>query len=93
MVRGDPTSDPPRSVNDDRGEGDDAMAMATADARRAFVAAGVVVAVVASGAVPDVMDAVDGWTCCTARLIVRCWPSRTDADTPRVQATENDLPA
>jgi hypothetical protein len=93
-VRGDPTSGPSRSVSDDRGVGDDdAMAMATADARRAFVAAGVVVAVTAGAAVSDVVGAVDGWTCCTARLSVRCWPSRTDADTPRVQATENDLPA
>ena len=88
-MRGDPTSGPSRSVNDDRGVGDDdAMAMATADARRAFVAAGVVVAVAGAGAV----GAVDGWTCCTARLSVRCWPSRTNADTPRVQVTENDLP-
>jgi hypothetical protein len=91
-VRGDPTGGPSRSVNDDRGVGDDAMAVATADARRAFVAPGVV-AVAAGGAVSDVVGAVDGWTCCTARLSVRCWPSRTEADTPRVQATENDLPA
>jgi hypothetical protein len=69
------------------------MAMATADARRAFVAVGVVVAVAAGGAVSDVVGAVDGWTCCTARLSVRCWPSRTAADTPRVHATENGLPA
>jgi hypothetical protein len=87
-MRGDPTSGPSKSVNDDRGVGDDVMAMATADARRAFV-----VAVAAGGAVSDVVGAVDGWTCCTARLSVRCWPSRTDADTPRVQTTENDLPA
>jgi len=92
VVRGDPTSDPSRSVNDDRGVGDDVMAMATADARRVFVAGGVVVAVAAGGVVSDVVGAVEGWTCCTARLIVRCSPSRTDADTPRVQATENDLP-
>jgi hypothetical protein len=71
-MRGDPTSGPSRSVNDDRGVGDDAMAMATADARRAFVAAGVVVAVAAGGAVSDVVDTEDGWTCCTARLSVRC---------------------
>ena len=91
MLRGDPTSGPSRSVNDDRGVGDeDAMAMATADARRAFVAAAVVVAVEAGAAVSGVLD---GWTYCTARLSVRCWPSRTDADTPIVHATENDLPA
>jgi hypothetical protein len=60
VVRGDPTCGPSRSVNDDRGVGEDAMAMATADARRAFVAPGVVVAVAAGGAVSDVVGAVDG---------------------------------
>ena len=70
------------------------MAMATADARREAVAPVVLVAIVdARDPVSGVVRAVDGWTCCTARLSVRCWPSRTDAVTPRVNATQNGLPA
>ena len=71
---GNPISGPSSRINDDRGIEDDAMAMATADARRAFVVVAVVVAVVAACAVSDVVGAVDG--CCTARLSVRRWPSR-----------------
>jgi len=96
-MRGDPTSGPSRSVGDDRGAMDDAMAVATADARRELVAVAVAVPLVAvallgtGGAIfPDV-GPVGGWTCCTARVSVRCWPSRTDADTPRVHTTENGL--
>lgn len=98
-MRGDPTSGPSRSVDDgDRGAIDDAMAVATADARRELVAAAAaavplvdVVWLGAGGAIfPDV-GLVGGWTCCTARVSVRRWPSRTDADTPRVHATENGL--
>jgi len=97
-MRGDATSGPSRSVDDDRGAIDDAMAVATADARRELVAAAAaglpLVAIVwlgTGGAIfPDVGLA-GGWTCCTARVSVRCWPSRTDADTPRVHATENGL--
>lgn len=72
------------------------MAVATADARRELVAAAVAplvaVALLGTGGAifPDV-GLVSGWTCCTARVSVRCWPSRTDADTPRVHATENGL--
>jgi hypothetical protein len=66
------------------GIGDSAMAMATANTRRAFVAA--------HGTVSSVAGAVDGWTHYTARPSMRCWPPRTDAMS-RAQATENDLPA
>jgi hypothetical protein len=95
-MRGDPTSGPSMSVDDDRGAMDDAMAVATADARRELVAVVVIplVAVMLLGTgdaiFPDV-GPVGGWTCCTARVSVRCWPSRTDADTPRVHVTENGL--
>jgi hypothetical protein len=92
--------DPPRAADGARGAMDDAMAVATADARRACVAAvaAVVVVVVVvpgtGGAVfPDGVGLADGgcWTCCTAKVSVRCWPSRTDAATARVHATENGL--
>ncbi len=63
MACGDPTSGPSRSVNDDRDAGDDAMAMATADARRAFVVAAAVVVVAAGDVVPGFVDVVEGWTC------------------------------
>ena len=43
VARGDPTSGPSRSVSDARGVWEDPMAMATADARRAVVAAAVIV--------------------------------------------------
>ena len=96
-MRGDPTSGPSRSVDDgDRGAMDDAMAVATADARRELVAAAAVPLVdvewpgTGGAMFPDV-GLVGGWTCCTARVSVRRWPSRTDADTPRVHATENGL--
>jgi len=72
---------------------DDAMAVATADARRELVATAVIAVVLLGmgGAIfPDV-GPMGGWTCCTARVSVRCWPSRTDADTPRVHATENGM--
>lgn len=97
---GDPTNGPSRSrsANGARGAGEDAMAEATADARREVVADVIIVGVVGvvgtgGGAVSGVVgDTEDGWTCCTARDSVRCWPSRTEAVTPRVHATLNDLP-
>jgi hypothetical protein len=45
----DPTGGPSRSINDDRGIGDDAMAMATVNATRAFIAPGVIAVVAGCG--------------------------------------------
>jgi hypothetical protein len=59
------------------------MATATADARQAVVAAAMVVEDTGGTNSGGVVGTVDGWTGCTARVSVHCWPSRTDADMPR----------
>jgi hypothetical protein len=86
VMHSDLTSDPSRNVSEKCGIGDDTIAMAIADTRRAFVAAG--------------GGTVLGCCGCGRRLDMLYCETQVasltplaDTNMPRVQITENNLPA